>query len=158
MTPSNDLALGYVNAIWISSGHPGKHDAAASTEAIRWYWWRINAWSEIVAMAAALAFFISVSGFIEQNEHRLAVAGLTIAAWVAATFLTRPEDEQVLERFYRKVRPGGPGSGGGAPRGSTGRRGFPYIGVCARSSSPSWPPAPRWPWRHRSSCPLPWVT
>jgi solute:Na+ symporter, SSS family len=77
---------------------------------LRWYWWRINAWSEIVAMAASLVFFIIVSGFIEQNEHRLAVvAGLTIVAWVAATFLTRPEDDHVLQRFYRKVRPGGPG-------------------------------------------------
>ncbi|NIP82819.1 MAG: sodium:proline symporter, partial [Gemmatimonadetes bacterium] len=77
---------------------------------LRWYWWRINAWSEIVAMVASLVFFIGVSPFIEQNEHRLAVvAGLTIMAWLAATFLTRPERRDVLERFYRKVRPGGPG-------------------------------------------------
>ncbi len=52
---------------------------------LRWFWWRINAWSEIVAMVASLAFFIVVSRFVESNEYRLAiVAGLTIAAWLAA--------------------------------------------------------------------------
>jgi Na+/proline symporter len=77
---------------------------------LRWYWWRINAWSEISAMAASLAFFLLVSGFVERNEHRLAVvAGLTIATWLAVTFVTPPEDDSVLRRFYRKVRPGGPG-------------------------------------------------
>ncbi|UCC49538.1 MAG: Na+:solute symporter [Gemmatimonadota bacterium] len=77
---------------------------------LRWYWWRINAWSEIVAMVASLAFFIVVSQFVEGNEYRLAlVAGLTIVAWVTATFLTSPERRETLEAFYRKVRPGGPG-------------------------------------------------
>ncbi|KPK79492.1 MAG: sodium:proline symporter [Gemmatimonas sp. SM23_52] len=77
---------------------------------LRWYWWRINAWSEIVAMIASLTFFIVVSQFVEGNEYRLAlVAGLTIVAWVSATFLTSPERGETLEAFYRKVRPGGPG-------------------------------------------------
>lgn len=84
---------------------------------LRWFWWRINAWSEIVAMAASLVFFVAVSGWIESNERRLAVvAALTIAAWLAATWLTRPEDDATLERFYRKVRPGGPGWGPVAAR------------------------------------------
>ncbi len=77
---------------------------------LRWYWWRINAWSEIVAMVASLLFFVVVSRFVESNEYRLAVvAALTIAAWLAATFLTPPEDRKTLETFYRKIRPGGPG-------------------------------------------------
>jgi Na+/proline symporter len=77
---------------------------------LRWFWWRINAWSEIVAMIASLAFFIVVSRFVESNEYRLAiVAGLTIVTWLAATFLTAPENRETLERFYRAVRPGGPG-------------------------------------------------
>jgi Na+/proline symporter len=77
---------------------------------LRWYWWRINAWSEIVAMVASLVFYLGVSPWIERNEHRLAVvAVLTIAAWVTATFLTRPEAPETLAAFYRKVRPGGPG-------------------------------------------------
>ncbi len=77
---------------------------------LRWFWWRINAWSEIVAMAASLVYFLVVSGHVERNEHRLAVvAALTMATWLAATFLTKPETPETLERFYRKVHPGGPG-------------------------------------------------
>ncbi len=77
---------------------------------LRWFWWRINAWSEIVAMIASAAFFIPISGFVESNEYRLAlVAPLTIVAWLTATLLTAPEKRQTLEAFYRKVRPGGPG-------------------------------------------------
>lgn len=77
---------------------------------LRWFWWRINAWSEIASMIASLVFFIVVSRFIEGNEYRLAVvAALTIVAWLAATLFTAPEDRRVLEAFYRTVRPGGPG-------------------------------------------------
>jgi SSS family solute:Na+ symporter len=77
---------------------------------LRWYWWRINAWTEIAAMIASLAFFGVVSRFVVQNEHRMAiVAALTIGTWLVVTFLTRPERPETLERFYRKVRPGGPG-------------------------------------------------
>lgn len=77
---------------------------------LRWFWWRINAWSEIVSMIASLVFFIVVSRFIEGNEYRLAVvAALTIVAWLAATLITAPEERGVLEAFYRSVRPGGPG-------------------------------------------------
>ena len=55
-------------------------------------------------------FFIVVSRFVQSNEHRLAiVAGLTIVAWLVATFVTRPESRETLEAFYRKIRPGGPG-------------------------------------------------
>jgi len=77
---------------------------------LRWFWWRINAWSEIASMIASLVFFIVVSRFIEGNEYRLAVvAALTVAAWLTVTFITAPEERHVLESFYRTVRPGGPG-------------------------------------------------
>jgi cytochrome c biogenesis protein CcdA len=77
---------------------------------LRWFWWRINAWSEITAMVASLVAFIVVSRWIESNEYRLAVvAGITVVAWLAVTFLTRPERPEALDRFYRKVRPAGPG-------------------------------------------------
>ncbi len=112
------LAIGSV-AAWlmrdISVDEAWKFLAAlgAGTGAVfmlRWFWWRINAWSEIFAMIASLVFFIAVSRFVESNEYRLAiVAGLTIAAWLAATFFTAPEKRETLESFYRKVRPGGPG-------------------------------------------------
>ncbi len=79
---------------------------------LRWYWWRINAWSEIVAMVASLVFYLGVSPWIDSTEQRLAVvAALTIAAWVTATLLTPPEKMEILVPFYRKVRPGGPGWG-----------------------------------------------
>lgn len=76
----------------------------------RWFWWRINAWSEIVAMVASLLSYLLVRNFIDQEEYRLAVVGvITMASWLAATWLTRPEDEAVLRRFFSVVRPGGPG-------------------------------------------------
>jgi len=73
---------------------------------LRWFWWRINAWTEIVAMVASLVAFGVVSRFIEANEYRLAVvAAFTIVAWIVATYVTRPERRETLEAFYRKVRP-----------------------------------------------------
>jgi Na+/proline symporter len=79
---------------------------------LRWFWWRINAWSELSAMISSLLYFVLVSRFIAANERRLAVVALlTIVTWVAVTFLTRPEERAVLERFYRSVRPGGGGWG-----------------------------------------------
>jgi solute:Na+ symporter, SSS family len=77
---------------------------------LRWYWWRINAWTEIAAMVASLVFFVAISGYVPRNEHRLAVVGLlTIVTWLVVTLVTKPESDEVLHRFYRKVRPGGPG-------------------------------------------------
>jgi Na+/proline symporter len=77
---------------------------------LRWFWWRINAWSEISAMVASLVYFLVVSGYVASNERRLAlVAGLTIVTWLAVTYLTRPEDDATLDHFYEKIRPGGIG-------------------------------------------------
>jgi Na+/proline symporter len=86
---------------------------------LRWYWWRINAWSEISAMIASFA--ISLLGFAylkprfaENDPNATAVVMLvTVAcstvAWLVVTMITRPEPDAVLEAFYRRVRPGGPG-------------------------------------------------
>ena len=77
---------------------------------LRWFWWRINAWSEISAMIASLLYFIVVSSYVESNEIRLAVvAALTIPTWVIVTFVTRPEKDAQLDAFYEKIRPGGNG-------------------------------------------------
>ena len=77
---------------------------------LRWFWWRINAWSEISAMVASLIYFIVVSRFVEANEHRLAiVAAMTIVTWLLVTYLTHPEKEENLEAFFVRIRPGGPG-------------------------------------------------
>lgn len=80
---------------------------------LRWFWWRINAWSEIVAMVASLVFFVAFDAvmggegqLLAKDEHLLVVVALvTIMCWLAATFATAPEDNSRLLEFYRHVRP-----------------------------------------------------
>lgn len=82
---------------------------------LRWYWWRINAWSEIAAMvvsfAVAVAFFVAgrLGATFPPNTALLTTVFATTSAWVAVTLLTRPERDDTLIRFYRLVRPAGPG-------------------------------------------------
>jgi Na+/proline symporter len=80
---------------------------------LRWYWWRINAWSEIAAMV--VSFVVSIGFFaagklgasINPNTALLVTVFTTTCAWIAATLMTRPENEQTLVRFYQLVRPAG---------------------------------------------------
>jgi Na+/proline symporter len=80
---------------------------------LRWYWWRINAWSEIAAMV--VSFGVSIGFFaagklgasINPNTALLVTVFTTTCAWIAATLMTRPENEQTLVRFYQLVRPAG---------------------------------------------------
>jgi solute:Na+ symporter, SSS family len=86
---------------------------------LRWYWWRINAWSEISAMVAS--FVVSLLGFAfikprfaDNDPNATATIMLVTVAcstlvWLTVTLLTRPEPDAVLDAFYRRVRPGGPG-------------------------------------------------
>jgi Na+/proline symporter len=82
---------------------------------LRWFWWRINAWSEIAAMAAsftiAFGLFIARKNGLELSSHASLVwsVALTTIVWVAVTFLTPPADTETLRRFYRAVRPAGRG-------------------------------------------------
>ena len=85
---------------------------------LRWYWWRVNAWSEISAMVASfvtsvLLHFLGVNaGDTGSRDYAIAMVttvAVTTAVWLGVTFLTAPEPDEVLNRFYRKVRPGGPG-------------------------------------------------
>jgi Na+/proline symporter len=105
---------------------------------LRWYWWRINAWSEISAMIASFVTFSYVSGsfaLVLSKLHIIApdrvvawtpsivanagadadavtlliTVAVTTVVWVVTTFLTQPESAAVLESFYERVRPGGPG-------------------------------------------------
>lgn len=81
---------------------------------LRWFWWRINAWSEIVAMLGSLIYFLvfrNLLSGLRDEELMLLVAGATIATWLVVTWLTPPTASSTLESFYRKVRPGGPGWG-----------------------------------------------
>ncbi|RZS93428.1 sodium:solute symporter family protein [Aquimarina brevivitae] len=87
---------------------------------LRWFWWRINAWSEISAMFASgivsLIFntqTVSNALFGEDllpswSKYPLVVL-ITTIIWIIATFITKPETEDVLTNFYAKTQPGGPG-------------------------------------------------
>jgi hypothetical protein len=80
---------------------------------LRWYWWRINAWSELVAMGASLVVSLTLwEVFDMPADHWLTLlltVAITTVAWLATTLLTRPESPETLERFYRRARPGGAG-------------------------------------------------
>ncbi|MBN1541837.1 Na+:solute symporter [candidate division KSB1 bacterium] len=78
---------------------------------LRWFWWRINAWSEISAMIAPLIIYpIARYGFGMQSPITLYPTVLgTTAVWLIVTFITRPVTRDVLHAFYRKTHPGGIG-------------------------------------------------
>ena len=79
---------------------------------LRWYWWRINAWSEISAMIAAAAVTYGLqgaaftgNGALVYAKSALITGGITTVVWVITTFATRPESEATLVAFYRRVHP-----------------------------------------------------
>ena len=83
---------------------------------LRWFWWRINAWAEIAAMASS--FVIAVGFFVASRYGAAAIPAhigllITIAAttviWILVSFVTAPTDRATLVNFYRLVRPAGPG-------------------------------------------------
>ena len=84
---------------------------------LRWYWWRVNAWSEVSAMAAALVFsLVAQWGFgLSADDPRgfayllLVTTALTTIVWLAVTYLTPAERPDHLRAFHRRVRAGGPG-------------------------------------------------
>jgi Na+/proline symporter len=86
---------------------------------LRWYWWRINAWSEISAMIASfivsLVAMEALKGRFPDGDLRtqswvmLITVVVSTIVWLAVTFLTAPEPDAKLEAFYERVRPGGPG-------------------------------------------------
>jgi SSS family solute:Na+ symporter len=82
---------------------------------LRWFWWRINAWSEIAAMVSS--FLISIALFVARQRGAEMPAHLSLAAivavttlvWIVVTYITEPVNADTLVRFYRLVRPAGPG-------------------------------------------------
>ena len=86
---------------------------------LRWYWWRMNAWSELAATLmpiglAVVALFLPEDAALRRlladfPTNLFAVVGLTTVVWLVATFVTRPTDAATLDTFYRTTRPGGPG-------------------------------------------------
>ncbi|MFQ5605606.1 MAG: sodium:solute symporter family protein [bacterium] len=98
--------------------------------ALRWYWWRVNAWAEISAMLGSLVFAngglilsllesigvisggtVASLGTIYTDEYNLIRAGIILVIctgiWIMVAFVTKPDSQEVLENFYVKVRPGG---------------------------------------------------
>ncbi len=89
---------------------------------LRWFWWRINAWSEITAMftsgivSLVLAIpsvdsylFDATEGILPGWAKFLIVVAVTSFVWILSTFMTKPESDEVLRNFYKKTQPGGPG-------------------------------------------------
>ena len=99
---------------------------------LRWFWWRINAWSEITALATSILVTIILEflaynqtilegknyilfgsapilfGITLQVHHKLIIiVPIAILAWLSVTFLTKPEPTKTLENFYKRVQPGG---------------------------------------------------
>lgn len=90
---------------------------------LRWFWWRINAWSEIVAMVASgvISLVLAIPAF-GVKEALFGVEGVfpawaefpfvvfvTTSLWLLTTYLTPAESKEVLRSFYTKIQPGGPG-------------------------------------------------
>lgn len=78
---------------------------------LRWYWWRINAWSEIAAMLAPYAVYpiLHFHYKLPFETSLLIIVGWSTLVWIVVTIFTRPTKQEKLLSFYRKVRPGGPG-------------------------------------------------
>lgn len=85
---------------------------------LRWFWWRVNAWSEIAAIVTPFLVLLGDYILVElgMSESRMAfpsslftIVGITTVVWLTVTFLTPPTDREKLISFYKKVRPGGIG-------------------------------------------------
>ncbi|MFV2008071.1 MAG: sodium:solute symporter family protein [Longimicrobiales bacterium] len=117
------LALSGVVALWLENAMQAFQillQIGAGTGLVfllRWFWWRINAWSEIVAMISSFLVAIYFQfvhtrlGFEAWDPSLTLVAGvgITTVAWVVATFLSPPDDRATLQNFYDRIHPLGGG-------------------------------------------------
>jgi SSS family solute:Na+ symporter len=86
---------------------------------LRWYWWRINAWSEVSAMISAFMVSVTLQSGFKMNSDKpvdfawimIITVSITTMVWLATTFLTAPEPRDVLVAFYRRTRPSPSGWG-----------------------------------------------
>lgn len=77
---------------------------------LRWYWWRINAWSEIAAMLAPYAVYpILLAKGVSFETGLIIIVAWSSLVWIIVTFVTKPVSDEKLSAFYRKIHPGGPG-------------------------------------------------
>jgi SSS family solute:Na+ symporter len=101
-----DIRSGWQAVLEVGAGTGGVY-------LLRWYWWRINAWSEISAMATALVMTVllrwaapfSGTGTIVFAKTALTTTAVTTLVWLVVTFATKPEPQEMLLKFYRSVRP-----------------------------------------------------
>ena len=101
---------------------------------LRWYWWRINAWSEISAMISSfvvsgICFAVIPGRFAKGDPNAdatimLITVAVSTIVWLVVTYMTSPEPDSVLDSFYKRVRPGGPGWRRIAERNGYGREGI----------------------------------
>ena len=81
---------------------------------VRWFWWRVNAWCEIVAMVSSFAVSVVLLVLARQRrgvQHARRAArhvAMTTMCWIATAFIAPPDRSRRADRFYRKVRPFGP--------------------------------------------------
>lgn len=115
------IVLASVLSLWLSSSLQGFQillQIGAGTGLIfllRWFWWRINAWSEISAMIVSFGlaiyfqFFHSALGFDLISSSSQLVLGvlITSTAWLLVTYLTPPTDQVTLQKYYDKIHPAG---------------------------------------------------
>ncbi|GAB3203273.1 Na+/proline symporter [Pontibacter aydingkolensis] len=96
-----------ISAVWVFIMEAGA--GLGLVLILRWYWWRINAWSEIVAtIAPFIGYGVAryVMGWEFPNSFFLTV-GFTTVAWIVATYITRPTPMAKLHAFYEKIQPDG---------------------------------------------------
>lgn len=76
---------------------------------LRWFWWRINAWSEITAMVVPLIVYAYIKNetSVRFPETLFVIVAVTTVSWIAVTLLTPPTDDERLRSFYQRVHPGG---------------------------------------------------
>jgi Na+/proline symporter len=80
---------------------------------LRWYWWRINAWSEVSAMISAfvVSLILQITVGMDSDQPKdfawimIITVAITTAVWLAVTYLTKPEPQETLTAFYRRTRP-----------------------------------------------------
>ncbi|REL39058.1 hypothetical protein DYD21_03625 [Rhodohalobacter sp. SW132] len=103
---------------------------------LRWFWWRINAWSEISAMAAAATGFAltKLLGYDDFAQQMIFTTIFATVVWITVTFLTKPDDEVTLQKFFDRVKPGGPGWKRFMTRGEATYSLLPGIGFAAVSA------------------------
>jgi len=83
---------------------------------LRWFWWRINAWSEIAAMVSSFLVSMAIllynkqtDGAIDGDAALICTVAVTSIVWIIATLFTRPESRETLTAFVRHTQPAGPG-------------------------------------------------